>query len=203
MEDNLQAHWGSNLRTSVCEADALPLTPQQTVNGGQKVSWIFNSNFAGLKFRASYLSHELAALLITSGPNFMSMSLSVIYLRLCLPNDQECIFRFLQCLIWWSREVPSNIVCGMKFRLQKRWGCWVRPLVILPCRSKIFISGTKTSKRDFENVLMTCSAANDHRRQQMTNTLVLKNRRLTVKDLTLWSEYQKDLWKPFWKTIWA
>ena len=29
-EDNLPPHWGSNPRTSVCEANALPLTPQQT-----------------------------------------------------------------------------------------------------------------------------------------------------------------------------
>ena len=38
---------------------------------GQKI--IFNSNFARLKFRATYFFHDLAALLITSGPNFMSM----------------------------------------------------------------------------------------------------------------------------------
>ena len=30
-EDNLPPHWGSNQRTSVCEANALPLTPQRTV----------------------------------------------------------------------------------------------------------------------------------------------------------------------------
>ena len=29
-EDNLPPHWGSNPRTSVCEANALPLTPLQT-----------------------------------------------------------------------------------------------------------------------------------------------------------------------------
>ena len=50
---------------------------------------------------------------------------------------------------------------------------------------KMFISGTKTSKR-VENVLMTWSAPEDHRRQQMTNNvdklkeLVLKNRRFTL-----------------------
>ena len=31
-EDNLPPHWGSNPRTSVCEANALPITPQQTAN---------------------------------------------------------------------------------------------------------------------------------------------------------------------------
>ena len=30
-EDNLPPYWSSNLRTPVCEANALPLTPQQTV----------------------------------------------------------------------------------------------------------------------------------------------------------------------------
>ena len=29
-EDNLPPHWVSNQRTSVCEANGLPLTPQQT-----------------------------------------------------------------------------------------------------------------------------------------------------------------------------
>ena len=30
-EDNLPPHWGLNPRTSICEANALPLTPQRTV----------------------------------------------------------------------------------------------------------------------------------------------------------------------------
>ena len=32
MEDILPPHWGSNPRTSVCEANAVPLTPQQSLN---------------------------------------------------------------------------------------------------------------------------------------------------------------------------
>ena len=72
---------------------------------------------------------------------------------------------------------------AIKFCLRNK----ISPLVILPCRRKMFISGAKPSKR-VENVLMTWSAPDEHRRQQMTNTakqkvLVFKNRRLTIKDL--------------------
>ena len=50
--------------------------------------------------------------------------------------------------------MPLNFVCGMKFRLRKRAECCRGPSVNRLCRRKMFISGTKTSKKA-ENVLMT------------------------------------------------
>ena len=45
MEDNLPPHWGSNPRTSVCEANALPLTPQQTAKGWVLVKFKIEESF--------------------------------------------------------------------------------------------------------------------------------------------------------------
>jgi len=59
----------------------------------QKGKLVLNLNSARLTFWASTIFFELAGLLMTSGPNLMSMTLSVIYLRFCLPKDQKCIFR--------------------------------------------------------------------------------------------------------------
>ena len=49
----------------------------------------------------------------------------------------------------------------MKFQLRKRSECCRRPSAICPCRRKMFLSGTKTSKKA-EDVLMTWNAPDDH-----------------------------------------
>ena len=123
---------------------------------------------------------------------------------LCSPNDQACIFRFLQCLIWLSREVPSNFVCGLKFRLQKRWGCCGRPLVTLPCNSTNVYRWYKHYKEGRERVddLERSGRPSTSTDDQHVNKVKELVSRL-LKTLQIWSEYQKNLWKPFWNSIWV
>ena len=47
------------------------------------------------------------------------------------------------------------------------------------------------------------STSTDDQHVNKVKELVLKNNRWLLKTLLIWSEYQKDLWKQFWKTIWA
>ena len=57
MEDNLPPHWGSNPRTSVCEANALPLTAQQTAILIQKLD-ILGLKSQILSWISSYLMNR-------------------------------------------------------------------------------------------------------------------------------------------------
>ena len=90
---------------------------------------------------------------------------------------------------------------AIKFWLQKRWGCCGRPLVILPCRRKIFISGTKTSKNvrervdDLKRSGRPSTSTND---QHVNKVKCSKIVGWLLKALLICSEYQKDLWKLFW-----
>ena len=89
----------------------------------------------------------------------------------------------------------------MKFQLRKRSECCRRPSVIWPCRRKMFISGTKTSKKA-ENLERPGrpSTSPDEQHDNQIKELVHKNRRLTI--LTLLT-FQEDHLTPFQKIFWA
>ena len=58
-EDNLPPHWGSNPRTSVCEANALPLTPQQTATNITRIYTIILYLVYMLRVSNAFLKKQL------------------------------------------------------------------------------------------------------------------------------------------------
>ena len=88
---------------------------------------------------------------------------------------------------------------GIKFRLQKRWGCCESPLPILACCRKMFISDIKTSKRERSGRPSTSTDVNQHVNKM--KQLVLKNRLLTVKELTDTIGISEGSVKTIWKDL--
>ena len=83
-------------------------------------------------------------------------------------KNKKCFFRFLHCLILLNKEVALNFVCGMKFLLQKRWGCCRRPSVTRLYRKQEHSSGIKCSEKT-ENALKTKRASDENKHQLMIN----------------------------------
>ena len=96
----------------------------------------------------------------------------------------------------------------MKFQFRRRSECCRRLLVIWACRRKIFISGTKTSKKA-ENVLMTWNASDDHQHQLTSNTPIKSKNKCTkivdwqLETLLTLLTFQEDHSTPFQKIFWA
>ena len=84
-----------------------------------------------------------------------------LIVTLVFVNNKKCFFfRFLQCLVLLSKEVALNFVSGVKFLLQKRWGCCRRPSVTRFYRKQEHSRGIKCSEKA-KNALKTKSAPDE------------------------------------------